>query len=138
MHRRRPVRHLLGSEDRQAHRHQLERLGRRSNDFGRAQDQRVREDAGGGNPFSDRAGLRGRVGKLHKKFGRLSWAEIFRPAIYYADEGFPVTEIIQGHWRLSTSKLAGDEGARRLFLRDAMAPAVGECSAIETWRKPSG
>src|SRR5206468_3911536 len=64
--------------------------------------------------------------KLHKKFGRLSWAEIFRPAIYYADEGFPVTEIIQGHWRLSTSKLAGDEGARRLFLRDAMAPAVGE------------
>jgi len=64
--------------------------------------------------------------KLHKKFGRLSWAELFRPAVYYAEEGFPVTEIIQGHWRASTSKLNGDEGARRLFLRDGMAPAIGE------------
>src|SRR4051794_10530836 len=33
---------------------------------------------------------------LHKKFGRLSWAELFRPAIYYAEQGFPVTELIQG------------------------------------------
>jgi len=64
--------------------------------------------------------------KLHKKFGRLRWAELFQPAIYHAEEGFPVTEIIQGHWRLSTSKLAGDPGARRLFLRDGMAPAIGE------------
>src|SRR5437879_13073266 len=30
--------------------------------------------------------------KLHGKFARLSWAELFRPAIYYAGEGFPVTE----------------------------------------------
>src|SRR4051812_35763929 len=29
--------------------------------------------------------------KLHKKFGRLNWAELFRPAVYYAEEGFPVT-----------------------------------------------
>ncbi len=64
--------------------------------------------------------------KLHKKFGRLRWAELFQPAIYHAEEGFPVTEIIQGHWRISTSKLAGDPAARRLFLRDGMAPAVGE------------
>src|SRR6476646_11852427 len=42
--------------------------------------------------------------KLHKKFGRLSWAELFRPAVYYAEEGFPVTEIIQGHWRASPRK----------------------------------
>ncbi|HTM52259.1 MAG TPA: gamma-glutamyltransferase [Bryobacteraceae bacterium] len=64
--------------------------------------------------------------KLHRKFGRLSWAELFRPAIYYAEEGFPVTEIIQGHWRASTSKLGSDQGARRLFLKDGMAPAVGD------------
>src|SRR5436190_450562 len=64
--------------------------------------------------------------KLHKKFGHLGWGELFRPAIYYAQEGFPVTEIIQGHWRISTSKLAGDEGARKLFLRDGVAPAVGD------------
>src|SRR6266567_1562830 len=64
--------------------------------------------------------------KLHKKFGRLGWGELFRPAIYYAQEGFPVTEIIQGHWRISTPKLAGDEGARKLFLRDGIAPAIGD------------
>src|SRR6202049_474230 len=40
---------------------------------------------------------------LHKKFGRLSWAELFRPAIYYAQEGFPVTELIQGQWGRTTS-----------------------------------
>ena len=64
--------------------------------------------------------------KLHKKFGRLSWAELFRPAIYYAEQGFPVTELIQGSWKNATSKLAGDEGARRVFLRDGMAPEVGD------------
>ncbi len=64
--------------------------------------------------------------KLHKKFGRLGWGELFRPATYYAQEGFPVTEIIQGHWRISTPKLAGDEGARKLFLRDGIAPAIGD------------
>jgi gamma-glutamyltranspeptidase len=63
---------------------------------------------------------------LHKRFGRLGWAELFRPAIYYAEEGFPVTEIIHGHWRNATTTLASDEGGRRLFLRDGLAPAVGE------------
>ena len=32
--------------------------------------------------------------KLHKRFGRLPWAELFRPAVYYAANGFPVTELI--------------------------------------------
>ena len=63
---------------------------------------------------------------LHKKFGRLSWSELFQPAIYYAVEGFPVTEIIQGTWRNATSTLGLDEGGRRIFLRDGSAPAVGE------------
>ncbi len=63
---------------------------------------------------------------LHKKFGRLSWSELFRPAIYYAEEGFPVTELIHGQWSRATSLLTGDEGARRVFLRDGSAPALGE------------
>jgi gamma-glutamyltranspeptidase/glutathione hydrolase len=62
---------------------------------------------------------------LHKKFGRLSWAELFQPAMYYAEQGFPVTEIIQGHWRNASFTLGSDEGARRLFLREGSAPAVG-------------
>jgi gamma-glutamyltranspeptidase/glutathione hydrolase len=64
--------------------------------------------------------------QLHKKFGRLPWADIFRPAIYYARNGFPVTEIIHEHWKDSYSTLNLDENGRRIFLRDGVAPAVGE------------
>jgi gamma-glutamyltranspeptidase/glutathione hydrolase len=64
--------------------------------------------------------------KLHKKFGKLPWKEVLQPAIYYAEQGFPVTEIIQGHWRATTSTLGADANARRIFLRDGMAPAVGD------------
>jgi gamma-glutamyltranspeptidase/glutathione hydrolase len=63
---------------------------------------------------------------LHKKFGKLGWAELFQPAMYYAEQGYPVTEIIGGHWARMTALLAGDEGARRVFLRNGAAPSVGE------------
>jgi gamma-glutamyltranspeptidase/glutathione hydrolase len=64
--------------------------------------------------------------KLHKRFGRLSWSELFQPAIYHAENGFPVTEVIQDHWKVNTSKLLGDAGGGRLFLRDGAPPAVGD------------
>jgi gamma-glutamyltranspeptidase / glutathione hydrolase len=63
--------------------------------------------------------------KMHKKFGRLPWRELFQPAIYYARNGFPVTEIIQYDWDASTAKLAADDNARRIFLKNGKAPAVG-------------
>ena len=53
--------------------------------------------------------------KLHAKFGRLSWAELLQPAVYYAEEGFPVTEMIQAAWSDSIVKLGVEA-----------APAVGE------------
>ena len=64
--------------------------------------------------------------KLHKRFGKLTWDELFAPAVYYAEHGFPVTEIIHEYWRNSYSKLSADENGRRIFLRDGAAPAVGE------------
>jgi gamma-glutamyltranspeptidase/glutathione hydrolase len=64
--------------------------------------------------------------KMHKRFGKLPWRDLFQPAIYYARHGFPVTEIIQYDWQSSTSKLSLDENARRVFLKDGRAPAVGE------------
>ena len=64
--------------------------------------------------------------KLHQRFGKLPWGELFQPAAYYAEHGFPVTELIQGGWRNSLNTLNADENARRVFLRDGSAPEIGE------------
>jgi len=68
--------------------------------------------------------------QMHKKFGKLPWAELFQPAIYYARNGFPVTEIIQEDWAGTTSKLRSDENARKFWLVDGRAPRVGELFKI--------
>ncbi len=63
--------------------------------------------------------------KLHKRFGRLPWADLFQPAIYYAKNGFPVTELISEAWRASLVKLSRDVTGRAVFLPDGEAPRMG-------------
>ncbi len=63
---------------------------------------------------------------LHRKLGRLAWAELFRPAIAYARDGFPVTEFISAYWKAGETNLASDPNARRVFLVDGKAPRLGE------------
>ncbi|HUQ90827.1 MAG TPA: gamma-glutamyltransferase [Bryobacteraceae bacterium] len=63
--------------------------------------------------------------KLHGKFGRAPWKELFQPARYYAREGFPLTEIIQDHWRINAGKLHHSDYSRKTFLREGRAPDVG-------------
>lgn len=62
---------------------------------------------------------------LHRKFGRMQWAEIFRPAIRYAEEGFPVTEWIAGGWKASVPKFKSPEAAR-IYMPNGTPPEVGE------------
>jgi gamma-glutamyltranspeptidase/glutathione hydrolase len=64
--------------------------------------------------------------KLHQRFGRMRWKELFEPARYYAREGFPLTEVIQDHWRGSVSKLNASDYSRKTFLYDGFAPEVGQ------------
>jgi gamma-glutamyltranspeptidase / glutathione hydrolase len=45
--------------------------------------------------------------KMHARFGKLKWADLFAPAIYYAERGFPVTEIIQYDWEHTSAKMSG-------------------------------
>ena len=60
--------------------------------------------------------------KMHARFGRLPWEDLFAPAIYYAERGFPVTELIQYDWAHTANRLAEDQAARHIF----RVPAVGE------------
>jgi len=66
--------------------------------------------------------------KLHQRFGRTPWRDLFKPAIYYAENGFPVTELIQWEWDNASVNLLDD--ARALYLRGGAAPKIGEVFRI--------
>ncbi len=64
--------------------------------------------------------------KLLARLGRLKLADVLAPAIRYAEEGFPVSEITAGYWRASAGLLRQDENAARTFLPGGRAPRLGE------------
>src|SRR6202022_2155326 len=47
--------------------------------------------------------------KLLKRFGRKTFPEVLSPAIAYAEEGFPVGEVVSVYWRDSEKTLKADE-----------------------------
>jgi gamma-glutamyltranspeptidase/glutathione hydrolase len=61
----------------------------------------------------------------HQRFGRLPWKDLFAPAIYYAEQGYLVPEIIYDYWMEEEAKLQKTSESRRVFLQDGKAPAVG-------------
>jgi gamma-glutamyltranspeptidase/glutathione hydrolase len=64
--------------------------------------------------------------KLLKRFGRKKLPEVLAPAIRYADEGFPVTEIFASYWADSAANLRRDTNAAAVFLPMGRAPRPGE------------
>ena len=64
---------------------------------------------------------------LHEKFGKLAMADILAPTIRYAEQGFPVSELIAYYWALSVPKLSPQPGDfRGTFTINGKAPAKGE------------
>src|SRR5437588_7812919 len=49
--------------------------------------------------------------ELHKKFGKLKLSDDLAPAIHYAEEGFPVTELIAYYWAFGPRIYKGLPGA---------------------------
>jgi gamma-glutamyltranspeptidase/glutathione hydrolase len=62
--------------------------------------------------------------RMHQRFGKLPWKDLFAAAIVYAEQGFPVTEAIHEAW--SFEKLKADESSARVFLPDGKPPAEGD------------
>src|SRR5690348_9912162 len=54
--------------------------------------------------------------KAHQRFGRLQWKDLFTPAIFYAEHGYGVPEIIHDYWVEGSEKLRKNDEARRVFL----------------------
>ncbi len=63
--------------------------------------------------------------ELHGRFGKLSMQDVLEPAINYAEDGFPVSELIAYYWR-GSSGLRRYPGFAETFLVDGKAPAKGE------------
>ncbi len=64
--------------------------------------------------------------KLHQRFGKLPWKDDFQPAIYYAEHGYPVTELISAGWAMEQAKIEKDVNARKLLLPDGAPPKPGQ------------
>jgi len=63
---------------------------------------------------------------LRARFGKLPMADLLAPAIYYADEGFPVTDVIANYWASGAARLAAEPLAAETFLPNGHAPRAGE------------
>ena len=68
---------------------------------------------------------------LHARFGKLHWAELFGPAIRYAEGGYRVTPIVASVWTATQHIYVGLRGRefagwRALFAPKGRAPRSGE------------
>ena len=64
--------------------------------------------------------------KAHERFGRLPWKDLFGPAIYSAEHGYAVPEIIHDFWVNGSARLKQTKEAERLFLPNGKVPELGE------------
>jgi gamma-glutamyltranspeptidase/glutathione hydrolase len=63
---------------------------------------------------------------LRQRFGALPLSVTLAPAIYYATEGFPVTEVISHYWESGQRKLAADPNTAKTFLPNGHPLKEGE------------
>lgn len=63
--------------------------------------------------------------RLAEDYGTRSLADLLGPAIAYADNGYPVHDVIAALWRRSVDRLKGDAEASRLFLWEGRGPEAG-------------
>src|SRR5438034_2380189 len=63
---------------------------------------------------------------LRARLGTWPMSDLLAAAIFYADEGFPVSDVIAASWMALTEKLAAEPDAAKTYLPDGRAPRAGE------------
>jgi gamma-glutamyltranspeptidase/glutathione hydrolase len=63
---------------------------------------------------------------VHERHGALPMADVFEPAMHYASEGFPVSEIIASQWQAAVPLLSQYPASARTYLIDGKAPCAGD------------
>lgn len=66
---------------------------------------------------------------LHERFGKLPIRQVLDPAIDYAREGFPVTEVIAYYWRRNAEILKDHPNFAQVFMPGGRVPRKGEIFA---------
>jgi gamma-glutamyltranspeptidase/glutathione hydrolase len=64
--------------------------------------------------------------ELHGRYGRLPMREVLAPAIRYARDGFPLSEVIAYYWGRNAERLKDYPGFAEVFLPGGRAPVKGE------------
>ncbi len=69
---------------------------------------------------------------LHDKFGSKSMQDILQPAIDYAENGAPITQLIAYYWNLSVPRLSKYDGFSKQYTINGKAPKEGQL-----WKNPN-
>ncbi len=64
--------------------------------------------------------------ELHGRYGKLAMHEILAPAIAYARNGFPVSEVIAHYFQRNESRISQYPGFAETYMPDGRVPAKGE------------
>ena len=64
--------------------------------------------------------------KMHERYGKLAWKDLFQSAIAYAEQGHPVAEALQEAWAANARRLLDDPTSVRIFLPNGRPPNEGE------------
>jgi len=68
---------------------------------------------------------------LHDRFGRLPLAQVLAPAVGYARDGAPITQVIAHYWQVNEARIADQPGFAKVFLPGGTSPREGDI-----WRNP--
>ena len=68
---------------------------------------------------------------LTDRYGTMPLSELVKPAIHYAEDGFPVSEVISEHWQMGTPRLKVSAAGSEL-LHNGDAPRPGSLMRLPT------